>query len=46
MTGHLRVPEVTGELPATLSPAAQTGLLRGELGYEGVIISDALEMTQ
>jgi beta-N-acetylhexosaminidase len=44
MPGHLRVPELTGELPATLSGAAQTGLLRGELGFTGVIISDALEM--
>ncbi|HTT52449.1 MAG TPA: glycoside hydrolase family 3 N-terminal domain-containing protein [Streptosporangiaceae bacterium] len=44
MPGHLRVPELTSELPATLSAAAQTGLLRGELGFTGVIISDALEM--
>lgn len=44
MPGHLRVPELTGELPATVSAAAQTGLLRGELGFTGVIISDALEM--
>jgi beta-N-acetylhexosaminidase len=44
MPGHLRVPELTGALPATLSAAAQTGLLRGELGFTGVIISDALEM--
>ena len=44
MPGHLRVPELTGDLPATLSAAAQTGLLRGELGFTGVIISDALEM--
>ena len=44
MPGHLRVPELTGDLPASLSPAALTGLLRGELGFTGVIISDALEM--
>src|SRR5580692_6815349 len=44
MPGHLRVPELTGELPASLSAAAQTGLLRGELGFTGVIVSDALEM--
>jgi beta-N-acetylhexosaminidase len=44
MPGHLRVPELTGDLPATLSPAAITGLLRGELGYAGVVICDALEM--
>jgi len=44
MPGHLRVPELTGDLPASLSAAAMTGLLRGELGFTGVIISDALEM--
>jgi beta-N-acetylhexosaminidase len=44
MPGHLRVPELTGSLPASLSPAAVTGLLRGELGFAGVVISDALEM--
>ena len=44
MPGHLRVPELTGELPASLSPAAVTGLLRGELGFSGVVICDALEM--
>ncbi|GAB2461811.1 glycoside hydrolase family 3 protein [Streptosporangium sandarakinum] len=44
MTAHVRVPALTGTLPATLSPAALTGLLRGELGYDGVVISDALDM--
>jgi beta-N-acetylhexosaminidase len=44
MPGHLRVPELTGSLPASLSPAAVSGLLRGELGFSGVVISDALEM--
>ena len=44
MPSHLRVPELTGDLPASVSPAAVTGLLRGELGFTGVIVSDALEM--
>ena len=44
MPSHLRVPELTGDLPATVSGAALTGLLRGELGFAGVIVSDALEM--
>jgi beta-N-acetylhexosaminidase len=44
MPSHLRLPELTGDLPATVSGAALTGLLRGELGFTGVIVSDALEM--
>ena len=44
MPGHLRLPGVTGNLPATQSVAALGWLLRGELGFTGVIISDALEM--
>lgn len=44
MTAHVRVPALTGTAPATLSTAALTGLLRGELGYDGVIVSDALDM--
>jgi beta-N-acetylhexosaminidase len=44
MPSHLRVPELTGDLPASVSAAAITGLLRGELGFTGVIVSDALEM--
>jgi beta-N-acetylhexosaminidase len=44
MPGHLLIPGLAGDLPASLSAAAQTGLLRGELGFEGVIVSDALEM--
>jgi beta-N-acetylhexosaminidase len=44
MPGHLRVPELTGDLPASLSRRAQTDLLRGELGFTGVIVSDGLEM--
>ncbi|GLZ11105.1 sugar hydrolase [Actinomadura sp. NBRC 104425] len=44
MTGHLNLPAVTGGVPATLSRAAITGLLRGRLGYDGVIVTDALDM--
>jgi beta-N-acetylhexosaminidase len=44
MPSHLRVPELTGELASSVSAAAITGLLRGELGFDGVVISDALEM--
>ena len=44
MPSHLRVPELTGDLPASLSKRAQTDLLRGELGFTGLIVSDGLEM--
>ncbi|MGN9838069.1 glycoside hydrolase family 3 protein [Nonomuraea sp. H19] len=44
MTAHVAVPALTGDQPATLSPAAITGLLRGELGYDGVVVTDALDM--
>ncbi|MFC7588724.1 glycoside hydrolase family 3 protein [Nonomuraea antimicrobica] len=44
MTAHVAVPALTGDTPATLSAAALTGLLRGELGYDGVIVTDALDM--
>uniref|UniRef100_UPI0013B43591 glycoside hydrolase family 3 protein n=1 Tax=Nonomuraea lactucae TaxID=2249762 RepID=UPI0013B43591 len=44
MTAHVAVPALTGDRPATLSAAAITGLLRRDLGYDGVVISDALDM--
>ena len=43
MTAHVRVP-VLDDAPATVSPAVVQGLLRDVLGYEGVVIADALEM--
>jgi beta-N-acetylhexosaminidase len=44
MTAHIRVPALTGDAPATFSRAALVDLLRGELGFTGVVITDALEM--
>jgi beta-N-acetylhexosaminidase len=43
MTAHIRVREI-GDEPATLSPRVLRGVLRDELGFEGVAITDALEM--
>lgn len=45
MTAHICFPELAPDgLPATLSPAVLTGLLRRKMGFEGVIITDCLEM--
>ncbi len=46
MTAHLALPALNSGsfLPATLSPALLRGLLRGEMGFEGLIASDALDM--
>ncbi len=45
MVGHISTPKATGkDLPATLSPEAIDGILRQDLGFEGVVISDAMSM--
>ncbi|GIV69664.1 glycoside hydrolase family 3 protein [Caldilinea sp.] len=44
MTAHVFNARLDPELPATLSPAIVTGLLRQTLGYEGVVISDDMQM--
>jgi beta-N-acetylhexosaminidase len=44
MTSHIMLPQVDPEHPATFSSIVLEGLLRRELGFEGVIVSDALDM--
>ncbi len=44
MTAHLFNETIDPLLPATLSRATIDGLLRGRLGYDGVVISDDLQM--
>jgi beta-N-acetylhexosaminidase len=46
MTGHLNVPafEPDPNTPATLSPNILTDLLRKQLGFQGLVITDALDM--
>jgi beta-N-acetylhexosaminidase len=44
MTAHILIPSLDEEHPATLSKRVVTDLLRHELNYEGVILSDDLEM--
>jgi beta-N-acetylhexosaminidase len=44
MTAHVVVRELDEKVPATLSPAVVTTLLREQLGYKGVVVADDLEM--
>ncbi|MDQ0661501.1 beta-N-acetylhexosaminidase [Paenibacillus sp. W2I17] len=45
MTAHVMFPSIEPEsIPATLSHKVLTGLLREEMGFEGIIITDCLEM--
>ena len=46
MPGHLAVPAIEPDttIPATLSPKILTGLLRGELKFCGLIVTDAMDM--
>src|SRR5690606_28030074 len=44
MSAHILMPEIDAALPATLSRSAMHGLLREQLGFEGVIVTDALDM--
>lgn len=45
MVGHISLPQVTGnDIPASLSPSVVGGLLREEMGYHGIVLTDALNM--
>lgn len=44
MTAHIAVPEITGDLPSTLSGRVLTDLLRSDLGFKGLIFTDAMDM--
>ena len=45
MTAHIAAPSVTGtDIPATMSPLILQDKLRGELGYQNIIVTDAMEM--
>jgi beta-N-acetylhexosaminidase len=44
MTAHILYPQIDPDLPVTLSGRFIRGLLRGRLGYEGVVISDDIMM--
>ena len=44
MTAHVLYPSLDAEVPATLSRAIITGLLREELNFEGLVVTDDMEM--
>lgn len=45
MVGHISAPAITGDnTPSTISKKVITGILRNELGYDGIIITDAMNM--
>ena len=44
MTGHIDVRAVDKGVPASISRAVTTGLLRREMGYDGLVVTDALDM--
>ena len=46
MTAHIALPAILGDssTPATLSPRVMTDLLRKELGFRGLLITDAMDM--
>jgi beta-N-acetylhexosaminidase len=44
MTCHVLVPSIDDERPGTLSPKIVQGLLRDELGFEGLVFTDDMEM--
>ena len=45
MTAHIGAPNVTGsDIPSTMSPVILQDKLRGELGYQNIIITDGMEM--
>ncbi len=44
MTAHILIPALDRELPGTLSKRIVTGMLKEELGYRGLVLSDDLDM--
>ena len=45
MTAHIAAPNVTGtDVPSTMSPIILQNKLRGELGYQNIIVTDAMDM--
>ena len=45
MTSHILFPKIDNKYPATLSNKIITGILRSKLGFDGVVITDDLDMS-
>lgn len=44
MVGHIALPDVGADLPASVEPEVIDGLLRDDLGFEGLVVTDAMNM--
>lgn len=44
MTGHLLYPVWDADNPATLSPTIISGIIRGQIGFDGLLLSDDIDM--
>ena len=45
MAAHISAPRVTGDdTPASLSKTMITDILRGQMGYDGIVVTDAMNM--
>ena len=44
MTGHIAVRAIDRDVPASVSRRVTTGLLRREMGFDGLVVTDALDM--
>ena len=44
MTAHILIPALDADRPATLSPCIVDELLKQKLGYDGLVLSDDLDM--
>ena len=45
MAAHISAPHVTGDdTPASLSKTMITDILRGQMGYDGIVVTDAMNM--
>ena len=44
MAAHISLPQIAGDVPASLSEALISGLLRDQMGYDGIVVTDAMNM--